>query len=199
MPLMASQQKWLDWFAPVAVAWQAKTGYWAENSVASAALESGWGQASIKAGNNPFGITYSPKIHADWVWALTFEDITFAQFKGFSAEERATATREDLKPLPATWGGVMRVRMNRKFAKFESVEQALASKIGMIQTMKQYRFKEAKDWRQMAQFLQDGGYATSKDPVTKKPNYAAKLISIGSSREVTAAIARARAAISAHG
>jgi len=191
MALQPVQMKWLRWFATEAVRAEKEFGYWAENSVASAALESGWGQKSIKEGNNPFGITYHPSLHRGFVWVPTFEDITRAQFDKFHPDEKATATLPDKSPVPPTWMGIKRIYMRRRFAKFDSVLEALDSKIMMIKRMPQYKFAQAKDWRQMAQFLEDGGYATSKD-AQGRPNYARTLWSIGSSKEVTEAIAAAR-------
>lgn len=177
MALTPAQQKWLDWFAVQAVNAERTLGYWSELIIASAALESGWGQKSIKEGNNVFGITYNPHLHRDFVWVPTLENITYQQLHGFAPDERETAV---IHP-PNPWEGKRSVSMKRKFAKFESVLEAIDAYILLIKNNPRYHFSEATGWEDMARKLEIGGYATAA-------GYSDLLVSIGNSMPVKEAL-----------
>jgi murein DD-endopeptidase MepM/ murein hydrolase activator NlpD len=107
--------------AEMAVKMEKETGIPAAVTIAQWATESGWGQKSI--GNNVFGITKARR-HTKSQTKSTTEDITYDQLMKFNPEERASVRTLDGQPITGPWQGKMKVKMDRQFADFDTLEDA---------------------------------------------------------------------------
>lgn len=124
--------------ADIAVKMEKESGVPAAVTIAQWATESGWGTKAI--GNNAFGITKARR-HTKSQTKSTTEDITYDQFKKFSPEEQKSVRNMDGSPITEPWQGKQRVKMDRQFADFDTLEDAfrdhnrlLSSKNGPYKT-----------------------------------------------------------------
>lgn len=107
--------------AEMAVKMEKETGIPAAVTIAQWATESGWGQKGI--GNNVFGMTKARR-HTKSQTKSTTEDITYDQLMKFSPAERASVRTLDGQPINGPWQGKMKVKMDREFADFDTLEDA---------------------------------------------------------------------------
>jgi len=107
--------------AAMAVKMEKETGVPAAVTIAQWATESGWGKSAI--GNNVFGMTKARR-HTKSQIKTTNEDVTWEEFQKFKPQEKQTAVMQDGSPISGPWTGKKRIKMDREFADFDSMEEA---------------------------------------------------------------------------
>ncbi len=154
-------------------------------SFLQAGHESAWGTSRLTiAANNLFGFTANDAWMAAEKPTAKFlsrecsdkppEQIRYWQFEGDIFEKHKT---------PA---GGSELQVWLFFRKYESWQESLRDWANLIMKprfAKAYEAAKAGNFNEFAQGLEDGGYATDKDPKTGKPVYAAKLIALRDSLE----------------
>ncbi len=186
--LTPQQQRRLTAFAAAAVRAERMLGYPAEAIVAQWAVESGWGAAETGA-NNVFGMTYVASRHKAYRDVPTREFVTWDELQRFQPAERASArTPENI--VPTKYEGKRWLTMTRRFAAFDSLEDAIADKVRLITLNPRYAtawkaYQTSKRPANLLRGIAAAGYATD-------PNYAGITTSIASAPAVIAAIADAR-------
>jgi flagellum-specific peptidoglycan hydrolase FlgJ len=166
------------------------TGFSAVVGLAMSACESGW-WASTTGDFNYFGITAEPeKGPAKFCW--THEDIAPAQLQAFRQDERITATAETdaTGKVIQLSGGRLRYRMQRWFASYASVEDALTHYVNFfIQSPARYKaawesFQQSHETDALLKAICEAGYATGSAETTE--------LAIEHQGNVVSAIASAR-------
>ncbi|MFN0165601.1 MAG: glucosaminidase domain-containing protein [Bryobacteraceae bacterium] len=170
--------------AKAAVQLEADRGYPPRLLVAQWALESNWGSKPSGA-NNYFGITFNPARHRSFEFCRTCEEMTDGQIAALAADERATIRAKI--PLGA---GRFRLELDRKFASYESLDEALGDKTSLIMNSPRYRdafarFRQDGDVEGLIVRIAAAGYATAS-------LYAQAVLGISRQTNVLNAIEEAR-------
>lgn len=173
--------------ADIAVKMEKETGVPAAVTIAQWATESGWGQKAI--GNNVFGITKARR-HSKSQLKSTTEDITYEQFKKFSPAEQASVRSMDGSTISGPWQGKMKVRMDREFADFDTLEDSFRDHSRLLSSGQgpyKAAFERYKATGDVQSFIRDIAptYATDR-------NYANVIGNIARQQNVTSAISSAR-------
>lgn len=179
-PIAAPETKTerLNNFARVAVPICRIESYPPEMLLAQWAVESSWGAAEAGK-NNVFGMTKAAR-HATWEWVKTWEILSAEGIAKLPAEERSRIVSKELRP-----DGKFKVRLERKFAAFESIQHAILDKINLIKNGAPYK-------RLFAKYAADGSlndliksvaavYATD-------PNYGQLLLTVSKQKNILDAI-----------
>ncbi len=173
-------------FAAAAVRAERDCGYPPRLLIAQWAAESDWGRRT-SGEHNYFGVTFQAKRHRGFRYCPTSEELTETQIRMLPPDERAT-----IRGRQPIGGGRYRVELDRKFASYATLEEAIADKIDLIMRTSRYR-KEFEEYRRSGdvEALMEGiagkGYATAS-------HYAELLKKIGRQANVLAAIEEARRA-----
>lgn len=173
--------------AQMAVKMEKETGVPASVTIAQWATESGWGKKGI--GNNAFGITKARR-HTKSQTKTTNEDVTWDQFQKFNEAERKSAKLEDGSKIAGPWEGKKRIKMDREFADFDSLEDAFRDHSRLISSQNG-PYKKAFDRYKMTgdvnSFIQEMAptYATDR-------NYAPTISKIAHQGNVMSAVSAAK-------
>lgn len=180
-----SRQQRLSEIAKVAVGFEKQTGYPPEVVVAQWAVESRWGER-MSGKNNPFGMTYRPR-HSGYTWVMTREELTDPQIADLDAAERETISSKT--PI-ASRPGYFNITLNRRFADYPSLIDAVRDKVGLITTSPRYTtawtgYLRNKNIPELIDAIAAAGYATAG-------NYTALVKQIAAQRNVQDAIQQER-------
>ncbi len=181
---MATREERLSAIAKAAVRLEVDRGYPPRLLLAQWALESNWG-AKPSGANNFFGITFNPARHRSFEFCRTCEEMTERQIATLPEDERATIRAKI--PLGA---GRFRIELDRKFASYESLDEALGDKTALIMNSPRYReaferFRQDGDVEGLIERIAAAGYATAS-------HYAQALLRISRQTNVLQAIEEAR-------
>ena len=121
--------------AAIAISYERSVGYPPEVLIAQWAIESNWGKRP-SGKNNLFGMTFNPSRHKSFSWVLTWEELTQEEINRLPADERARIRESVAMP---TRPGYFRVTLERKFADYDTPEESIADKVGLITSAARYR------------------------------------------------------------
>jgi flagellum-specific peptidoglycan hydrolase FlgJ len=173
--------------ATIAISYEHRAGYPPEVLIAQWAIESNWGKRP-SGKNNLFGMTFNPSRHKSFSWVPTWEELTQDGINRLPLDERQRI--RSTVPM-SNRPGYFRINVERKFADYETAEDSIADKVGLITTAARYRsawtaFQQNRDVNALIGGICAAGYATAG-------NYAALAQQIAAQPNVRQAIAAARA------
>ena len=148
--------------AAIAVSYERSVGYPPEVLIAQWAIESNWGKRP-SGKHNLFGMTFHPSRHRSFSWVLTWEELTQTEINRLPADERARIRKT--APVP-TRPGYFRVNLERKFADYDTPEQSVADKVGLITSAARYRaawsaYRQDRNVDTLITGICRAGYATA--------------------------------------
>jgi flagellum-specific peptidoglycan hydrolase FlgJ len=148
--------------AALAISHERHTGYPPAVLIAQWAIESNWGKRP-SGKNNLFGMTFHPSRHRSFSWVMTSEELTKEQLNRLPADERARIQK--IAPVP-TRPGYFRVALERKFADYDTPEQSVADKVGLITSTARYRaawsaYRQDRNVDKLITGICCAGYATA--------------------------------------
>ena len=176
--------------AQAAVALEHRIKYPARLLIAQWAVESSWGERQ-SGEHNYFGITFNPERHQQYRVCRTTEEMTEPQIAELLRhEERITGIRPVLHSKMPMGNGRFRISVDRAFASYGSLDEALADKTSLIMNAPRYRdafqsYLLSGDVERLISSIAKAGYATAG-------GYADLLQRVSRQSNVIAAIRRAR-------
>ena len=148
--------------ATIAVSYERSVGYPPDVLIAQWAIESNWGKRPSEK-NNLFGMTFNASRHKSFSWVPTWEELTQEGIDRLPLDERNRI--RSVVPM-SNRPGYFRVELDRKFADYDTAEESIADKVGLITTVARYRpawtaYRRDRDPKTLIAGICAAGYATA--------------------------------------